>query len=285
MLPEIDLKRGILLMLGSILCFTLMDASAKALTADNPPLMIVWARYAGQVFWTVLLLAPRLPRLLRTRHPGLQLTRSALLFGATLCFVLALSRLPLASAVAVFQVAPLVTALLAVLFLRERVGPRRWAALLVGFAGALVIIRPGADLFDPFALLPMLAATSYAAYAIVTRALGQDEDPMTSFVYTGLFGAAVTSVALLWTWQMPASEDWWLFAALGAIGALGQLLLILALRYAPASTLAPFLYVGLAIATVWGVLFFDEWPDAATLTGAAMIVGAGLFVWYRGRSA
>lgn len=284
-LPLSANSRGIALMLTSILFFTLMDATAKQLTATNPPLMVIWARYAGQVAWTVLILAPRLPRLLRTRNLGLQMGRSVLLFGTTACMYVSLSHLDLAEATAIFQVAPLLTTLLAMAFLHEMVGPRRWIALLVGLVGAVVIVRPGAAVFTPYALLPVAGAFFYSAYAIATRFLSAQESPLTSFVYTALFGTVMASLTLPFVWQTPARGDLVLFGLIGMIGGLGQLFLILALRVSSASVLSPFLYVGLAVASVWGVIFFDTWPDAATWAGAAMIVGAGLFIWWRDRRA
>ncbi len=274
-------RRGILMMLGAIAFFTVMDALAKGLTADNPPMQVVWARYTGQVLWTVILLAPRLPRLMRTRYPGLQLMRSIFVFGATFSFYLALSELELAEATAIFEVAPLITTLLAMIFLGEKVGIRRWLALFCGLIGALVIIRPGFDVFTPYALLPVCAASCYAAFSIATRKLGAEESPWTSFVYTALFGAVVSSLLVIPVWQMPSTGDALLMGLIGLVGGTGQFLLILAFRSAPASLLAPFGYSGLALAALWGVLFFGEWPDIWTWTGATLIIGAGLFVWYR----
>lgn len=274
-------RRGILLMIAAIGFFTLMDALAKGLTERYEPLMVVWARYTGQVAWTLLMLSPILFKVIKTKHIGMQILRSVLLFGATFCFYSGLSGLKLAQATAIFEVAPLILTGLAVLVLKEKVGPRRWAGVAAGMIGALIIIRPGTDVFTPYALYPLGAAFCYSAYAIATRFLGSDESPWTSFVYTGLFGAVAASLIVAPVWETPTLPDAGLMILLGAIGGMAQLLLIFAIRSAPASLLAPFSYVGLALATVWGVLFFNEFPDTYTIIGASVIVGAGLYVWYR----
>ncbi|RED13939.1 DMT family transporter [Pontivivens insulae] len=276
-------RKGILLILASIFFFTIMDATANSLTARHDPIMVVWARYISQVLWTVMLLAPRLPAILPTPHWKLQMLRSMLVFGATISFYFALSGLDLAEATAIFEVNPLIVTLLAIFVLGESVGPRRWFALAAGLIGALIIIRPGLDVFTPYALLPVLAAFFYASYAIATRFLSADENPLTSFVYTGLFGTLVASVLVIPVFEVPGGGDIVLMLGIGLAGGAGQYLLILALRAAPASVLAPMTYFGLALNALWGLLFFAEWPDFWTWIGAIIIVGAGLYVWHRER--
>ncbi len=273
--------KGILLIILAVLLFSIMDTIAKGLTQRYDTLQVVWARYASQTFWAVLILSPRLRAVLATDRLGLQLVRSALLFGATLFFFASLSRLKLAEATAIFEVAPLVITILSVLILKEQVGPRRWAGVLAGLVGALVIIRPGTDVFSPAALLPLAAATCFAGYSIATRFLGQGESPFTSLLYTTLLGTVVASVALPFFWTMPTTGDALVMAGFGAIGMVGQLFLILALGFAPASLIAPFGYFALAFNATWGFLFFAEIPDRFTVAGASIIVGAGLYVWHR----
>jgi drug/metabolite transporter (DMT)-like permease len=273
--------KGILLIVLAVLLFSVMDTIAKGLTQRHDPIQVVWARYASQTFWAVLILSPRLRSVLATDRLGLQLVRSALLFGATAFFFSALARLQLAEATAIFEVGPLVITILSVLILKEKVGPRRWAAVLAGLVGALVIIRPGTDVFQPAALLPLAAATCFAGYSIATRFLGQDESPFTSLLYTTLIGTVVATIALPFFWSTPTTGDAVVMATFGAIGMVGQLFLILALGYAPASLIAPFGYMALAFNATWGFLFFAEVPDRWTIAGAGIIVGAGLYVWYR----
>jgi drug/metabolite transporter (DMT)-like permease len=273
--------KGILLVVLAVLLFSGMDAIAKGLIERNDTILVVWARYASQTFWAVLILSPRLRSVLVTDRLGLQLLRSAFLFGATCFFFLALGRLQLAEATAIFEVAPLIITILSVLILKESVGPRRWVGVLAGLLGALVIIRPGTDVFQPASLLPLAAAACFAGYSISTRFLGQSESPFTSLLYTTLLGTLVASFALPFVWTTPSGADAALMTGIGAIGMLGQLALILALRHAPASLIAPFAYCGLAFNTLWGFVFFAEIPDRWTVLGGSIIVGAGLYVWHR----
>ena len=276
--------QGIVLMILAIFFFSIMDVLAKALSEENDSIMVVWARYAGQTFWTILFILPSLKTVLRTSVTRLHVLRSVLLFGATASFYVALAGLPIAEATAIFEIAPLVITGLAVVFLGEKVGPRRWAAVAAGLLGALIIIRPGSDVFTPFALLPLLAATCYAAYAIVTRLMPRTESAWTSLFYGGVFGTIISSIIVMPIFAMPESaNDLWLFLLIGPVGAAGQYLLILSLQRAPASLLAPFGYVGLGFSALWGVFIFAEIPDGATILGAGIIVNAGLFVWYRER--
>ena len=273
--------RGVLLYSAAIFLFALMDCVAKWMMDYYEPFMVVWARYASQMFWTIILFAPRLIRLMRTRHLGLQLLRSAFLFGGTICFFSSLNHLKLAEAVAIFEVSPLLITAFSVVVLKEVVGIRRWAGVMIGLCGALIIIRPGTEVFQPAALLPVLAATSFAAYTIATRFLGQDEPPATSFIYTTLIGTIVASFLLPGAWTMPQVEHVPVLATFGVIGGIGHYLLIMAFTATQASVLAPFSYFGLVFATVFGLIFFSETPDFWTIIGAAVIVGAGLYVWYR----
>lgn len=274
---------GVALMLTAVFLFSIMDATANALVSRNDPSMVVWARYASQTFWAFLIFAPRLPVLLRTTRPGLQILRSALMFGSTLCFFMALRALPLAEALAIFEVAPLITTGLAVLFLGEKVGPRRAMGVAVGFVGALIIIRPGGDVFTWASFLPMAAAFCFASYAIATRFLREGEPALTSFLYASLCGTLIASLAAPWFWETPSLSDAAVMATFGIIGGMGQYLMILALSRAAASTVAPVAYAGLIFASVWSTAIFGEPPDGPTIFGALVIVGAGLYVWWRER--
>lgn len=280
--------RGIMLMVLAVFCFALMDAVAKLLSTKIDMPTIIWARYAGQFSLTLAALAtlfgPRMILALKTTTPWIHALRSGLLLGATTSFYFALSGLPIAEATAIFEIAPLVITGLAVFFLGEHVGLRRWLAVGAGLLGALIIIRPGSEVFTIYAILPLIAASCYAGYTIATRFLGSDESAWTSLFYGGILGTIVTSILVMPGWQMPWDPvTLILLLLIGPIGGGGQLFLILALRHAPASLLAPFGYCGLAFATIWGVLIFNEWPDGPTVLGAAIIVGAGLFVWARER--
>lgn len=273
--------QGILLMLGAIFFFSTMDATAKALMERYAPMQVVWARYAGMMTVVAILLAPRLGPLLRTRHLGLQLLRSGFLFAATLCFFTAISHMDIAAATAVMQVHPVILTLGAAVLLREPLGPRRLFGIAAALVGALIVIRPGSDIFTLTALLPLLGGVFYASYALTTRFLGRDEPILTSFLYTAIIGTLVASMLTVPVWSIPGPTDAAMFLGLGAIGAAGQFLLIRSLTLAEAGAVAPFGYAGVVFATCWGVFAFGEVPDAWTILGALVIVGAGVYVWHR----
>jgi drug/metabolite transporter (DMT)-like permease len=273
--------QGIVLMLAAILLFSSMDATAKLLMDRYAPMQVVWARYAGMMLVVALVLAPRLGPLLRTRRPGLQLLRSALLFAATFCFFTALGHMPIAAATAVMQIHPVILTLGAALVLREPLGPRRLSGVVAALAGALIVIRPGADVFSWAAIMPLLGGMFYASYALTTRFLGRDEPILTSFLYTAIVGTVAASALTVPAWTAPTLSDAALFVLIGAIGAGGQFLLIRSLTLAEAGAVAPFGYAGVVYATLWGLVAFGEVPDGWTLAGALVIVGAGVYVWHR----
>lgn len=273
--------RGILFMLGAIFLFSLMDAQAKALSARYETLQVIWARYAGQMAVVLVVLAPRVATLMRTRHLGLQLLRSAFLFAATWCFFTALGQMPLASATAVMNIHPVILTLGAALILRERLGPRRLIAIAIALLGALIVIRPGTEVFSTAALLPLGAGVFYASYSLATRFLGRDEPILTSFLYTALIGTIAASILVVPVWQTPDLAGMIAFLAIGITGAAGQFLLIRALTVAEAGAVAPFGYSGVVFSTIAGFVFFGEIPDGWTGLGALVIVGAGVYVWHR----
>jgi drug/metabolite transporter (DMT)-like permease len=268
-------------MLGAIFLFSTMDALAKGLMARYEPMQVVWARYAGMMAVVTVILAPRLGPLLRTRRLGLQLLRSAFLFAATFSFFTAISHMNIGAATAVMQVHPVILTLGAALLLREPLGPRRIFGIGAALAGALIVIRPGADIFSWAALMPLLAGLFYASYALTTRFLGRDEQILTSFLYTAIIGTIVASVLTVPVWQTPGLADAGFFLLLGSVGAAGQFLLIRSLTLAEAGAVAPFGYAGVVFATLWGYLAFDEVPDRWTILGALVIIGAGVYVWHR----
>lgn len=273
--------QGIVLMLSAIFLFSAMDALAKMLMARFDVLQVVWARYAGQMFVVALILFPRLPRLIRTQNLGLQLLRSAFLFSATWCFFTSLSFMDIGSATAVMNIHPVLLTLGAALILRERLGIRRIIGIALALTGALIILRPGTEVITWSSLLPLAAGFCYASYALTTRFLGRDEPILTSFLYTALIGTVAASVLVVPVWQPPEASDWGIFLVLGIIGAAGQFLLIRSLTVAEAGAVAPFGYAGVVYSTIWGLTVFSEVPDAATVLGAVVIVGAGVYVWNR----
>ncbi|MCY4453629.1 MAG: DMT family transporter [Immundisolibacterales bacterium] len=261
-----------------------MNALAKYLASDYPVWQVVWARFLGHLIWMTLFFWPRRGfAFLRTARPTTQAVRSLVFFIANVCFITALPFVDLATASAVMFTAPIIVTALAVPLLRERVGWRRWTAVAVGFAGALVIIRPASTLFDPWALLVLVSASYYAVYQIWTRRLTLVDSPETLIVYTAAAGALVTTVAFPWFARMPASVgDLAAFAALGLVGALAHLCIVQALKRAPVSTISPIGYFELVTAVLFGYAVFGELPDAATWAGAALIVASGAWIAFRG---
>lgn len=274
-------NRAILLMITAILCFTLMDACAKALAPRIGILPTVWARYSGQMLLVLILVAPRLHNVVRTTRPWLQFMRSVLLMSATAFFFTGISLIPLTDAAALMAVNPVLITLGAAMFLGEPLGPRRIGGIAVALVGAMIIMRPGSAVFSPAALFPLAAAVCYSAYSLLTRRLGAGEDVWTSLFYTGLVGTILLSLAVPFAWQTPDAVAWGLIGLITLFGTFGQLALIRAFSMGEASMLAPYSYTGLVFAALWGALLFAELPDLWTVVGALVIAGAGLYVWHR----
>lgn len=273
--------RAILLAIAAIFCFGIMDISVKAVSPLTGPIPALWARYAGQMLIVLVLVAPRLRSVAHSQYPKLQVARSVLLMLATFFFFLALGRIGLAEATAVMSMNPLLITLGGALFLGEALGPRRIIAILIALIGALIVIRPGSDVFQAASLLPLIAAFCFASYTLITRRLGPDEDVWTSLFYTGLVGSVVLTAIVPFHLAPLTPTAIALLCVIGAAGTLGQLMLIRALSMAEAGMLAPFNYSGLVFAVIWGVVLFGEVPDALTVLGALVIAGAGIYVWHR----
>ncbi|MEM7242605.1 MAG: DMT family transporter [Pseudomonadota bacterium] len=279
--PKNTMAQAALLMVVAVLFFSMMDAVARGLARDVHPFEVVWGRYTFQTLFSVIFLAPQLHIYIKTSNLGLQFTRSLFLFGGTFFFFTALSHLSLAMTTAIFEIAPLLITVLAIFVLGEKVGAYRIAAVLIGLMGTLIIIRPTSAAFEPTLLLPIAAAACYAAYAISTRVLGDADPEWTSFLYTAVIGTVIAAIVVPLYWTGP---DLWSFARMALMGIFGSFahyLLILAFTRGEASYIAPFGYFGLVFNATWGFLFYAERPDLFVIIGAVIIVGAGLFVWYR----
>jgi drug/metabolite transporter (DMT)-like permease len=265
----------------AVLFLTFLDVLAKDLATRYDPIQVVWARFMSQTGIVFALLAPRLHILMRTKHLGSQIIRSIFMLGATVAFFISLKHLPLVTTTAVFEVAPLLITVAAFLFLGERFGIRRWIGVGIGMLGAMIIIRPGSDVFQWMSLVPLIAALCFAGYAIVTRMVGQDESPWTSLLYSALIGALVVSFVVPSVWIAPKGWDIFKMIAIGGVGAIGHFLLIRSFTLAEASFLAPIGYLSLVYTTFWGFFLFAETPDLYVILGAAIVVCAGLYVWHR----
>lgn len=272
---------GILFMLLAIFCFTLMDATVKSMVDRYPAPMLVWIRFLGQFLLVLFLLRHRFLSHLRTKHLGVHIARAVTQIGSTALFFTSLAYIGLAEATALIDTNPVFITLGAALFLGEKLGPRRIFGIFAALCGALIILRPGATVFSPAAILPLIGAISYAANALITRWIGPKESAWTSMVFTSVICTALASLALPFFWVPITSTDLPRFALVGLLGTVAQLCIIRAFTLAEASSVAPFAYAGILFATVWGILFFGNYPDHWTVIGALVIVAAGLYVWHR----
>jgi drug/metabolite transporter (DMT)-like permease len=274
-------NRAIAMMILGLFCFSLMDVGVKALAPKVGVLPALWARYSGQMLLVLILVAPRLKTVVRTKYPRLQFLRSLLLMGATAFFFTGISLIPLSDAAALMSVNPVLITLGAALFLGESLGKRRIIGIGVAMIGAIVVLQPGSSVFSLNALLPLAAAVCYSGYALLTRRVGPDEDVWTSLFYTGLVGTVILSLLVPFAWVTPDLTAIGLMGLMAVCGTVGQLLIIRSFSTGEAAMLAPFAYTSLIFAAVWGTVLFREWPDIWTITGALVIAAAGLYVWHR----
>jgi drug/metabolite transporter (DMT)-like permease len=276
---------GIALMCGAVACFAFLDTTAKYLSLSMGTLQIVWARYTGGFLFPLIVSNPwTRPGLIRTTRPVLQIGRSMLLLGSTLCNFAALRYLQLDEAIALVFSTPFFVAALSGPMLGERVRWRRWTAIAVGFVGVVVIARPGAGTFQPAALLSLAAAVFYALYSIITRILARTDDNDTTLFYSNLVGAVALLPVVPFVWTTPTDPlVIALMVASGAMGSAGHYLLIAAHRLAPAAVLSPFIYTEIVLVIALGFLVFGDVPNRWTLTGGAIVVGSGLYIIHRER--
>lgn len=277
--------RGILFMILATLCLASMDAVSKILVADHAVAQLLWVRHAFLVICCLLWFGPaRMARAITaSKRPLVQSIRVTVLIVEMGLFMLAVRFLPLADTHAILAASPLIVTALAWPLLGEPVGLRRWLAVCAGFLGVLLIIRPGFGVFEPAALIPLLGASLWGLYQVLTRLTARDDSGEIAFIYLVVWGFGLTSLALPWVWQMPTLAEWPLFLAISILGALGHICLLAALRAAPASSLQPFSYCLILWAVVFGVLLFGDVPDIWVISGALIVVASGLYTWHRER--
>jgi len=269
-------------MCAATVMFSLLNAAAKYLSPDFPMAQLVWARTAGHLGFVVAAFGPHHGRrLFVTRHPTSQLLRSLLLLASTAFNFAALRWVGLATAATINFTSPSIVALLAAPMLGERVGARRWAAIAIGFLGALVVVRPGADAAQLAALLSLGTAVCYAFYQLLTRRVVATDSPETTAGYSALVGTVVASAVVPFVWQTPSSTLALLvMLSMGLSGGLGHYFVARAYLWAPASVVSPFGYVQLLGAASTGYLIFGDVPTASLWVGAVLIIGSGLFIAY-----
>ena len=273
---------GIGLFVLAVFLFSCLDATAKLASASLPTLQFVWVRFIGHLAVAVVMfLAIRGARMPRSGALGRQMLRSSLLLGATFCNFTALRYLQLAETTSIFFCVPLLVALLAQPFVGERVGLHRWLAILVGFAGILIVVRPGAGIMHWAVLFSLGASFFTAFYQIATRQLAAIDDAFTTSTLTPVVGAVILLPLMPATWQTPTTGYEWVLLGLGALfGGIGHYIFIQAHRFAPAAVLSPFMYVQIVFMTTLGYVLFDDMPDTWVFVGAGIVIASGLYLWY-----
>ena len=269
--------KGISLIVLATLLFATHDALSKYLSGIYPVIMVVWVRY---LLHTLLMAGIFMPSaglpVLRTRRPGLQALRAACLLATSLLFTSALLFIPLAEATAVNFFAPLLVTALSVTLLGESVTRGQWVAVLVGFLGVMIIVRPGGELFTPAVLLPLGSAMCFACYQLLTRLVSAHDSPTTSNFFAGLFNTLLMSALVPFFWQTPQLKHLPFMLALGACGMVAHLLLTQAFRFAAPAMLAPFGYCQIVFAGLLGFVVFSQAPSLTAQLGIAVICLSGL---------
>jgi drug/metabolite transporter (DMT)-like permease len=277
---------GIGLMLGAMASLPFIDVLAKFLGQQGVPvLQIVWARLMfGAAVTLPFALRHTTPKGLFPKRPFYHALRASFLILATFTFFLSLQYLPIADALAIFFVQPLVVTVLSALILKEHISPTRWAAVAVGFIGTMIIIRPGFAALNPGSLLALAAGTFLAIYFVMTRRISGQAPAMLTTFQTNATGAALLSLITPLVWLPPTPNQWLMFASLGTIATFGHFLIVRAYDFAEASLLAPFAYTEMIVATFVGWYFFNDLPDRWTILGVSILIACALYISYSERS-
>ena len=257
----------------------IMDGFAKYLSSDLPVLQITWARY----FFTVAFTFPIMfffyrNQLKWSEKPKLQFLRGLILLTANICFFYSISVISLAKALTLAFVAPLIVTAFSPIFLSEKVGLRRWLAVIIGFIGSLVVIRPGFVEINLASLAALGTGVMYGFYLIITRKLSTSDNPLLTLLLTGVVGAIIISIVMPFVWVKPTLNQWSMMAAIGIFACVGHLFLILSLKYADASKLAPLSYFEIITNIIIGYYFFSDFPDNWTFLGLFIIVISGIYI-------
>ena len=257
----------------------IMDGFAKYLSSDLPVLQITWARY----FFTVAFTLPIMffffrKNLVWTDKPKLQLIRGLILLTANVCFFYSISIISLAKALTLAFIAPLIVTAFSPIFLGEKVGYRRWSAVIIGFIGSMVVIRPGFVEINLASLAALGTGVMYGFYLIITRKLSSSDNPLLTLLLTGVVGSIIISFVMPFVWIKPTLNQWSIMAAIGIFACVGHLFIILSLKYADASKLAPFSYFEIVTNIIIGYYFFSDFPDKWTFLGLFIIILSGIYI-------
>ena len=271
--------KAIILNLSAWVMLPVMDGFAKYLSADLPILQITWARY----FFTVFFILPIMflffnKQLVWTDKPKLQFVRGLILLCANVCFFYSISVISLAKALTLAFIAPLIVTALSPFLLGENVGVRRWTAVIIGFIGSLVVIRPGFVELNLASLAALSTGVMYGFYLIITRKLSTSDNPLLTLLLTGVVGAVIISCVMPFVWVQPTVNQWSMMAGIGVFACIGHLFLILSLKYADASKLAPFSYFEIITNIIIGYYFFGNFPDNWTFFGLFIIILSGIYI-------
>ena len=268
---------GIAMAIAAVAGFAVLDTSTKFVSASVPVLMALWVRYMFQAVATTALVLPMRGRsVLRTAHPKFQFLRGVLLMMSSLLAFFSLKYMPVGEFTAIAMISPLVITLLAAVALKEHVSIARWLLVLGGFAGTMIIIRPGHANFAWTMLLPLGLVVTNALFQVLTSKMARTEDPVTMHIYTGWVGSILITIFLPFVWvPLPTVELWGWLLLMGLAATLGHFMLILAYQRAPAATLTPYLYTGIGFAMLGGCLVFSHVPDTWSIIGMVMIAVCG----------
>ena len=274
--------KAITLNLSAWVMLPIMDGFAKYLSSTLPVLQITWSRY----FFTVVIVLPIMffffkKNLKWTEKPKLQLIRGLLLFCANILFFYSISVISLAKALTLAFIAPLIVTILSPILLNEKVGFRRWAAVIIGFIGSLIVLRPGFVEINLASVAALGTGFLYGIYLIVTRKLHNSDHPLLTLLLTGVVGAIIGSMIVPTVWVQPTITEWYMMFAIGFFASIGHLLLILSLRYADASKLAPFGYFEIITNIIIGYYYFNHFPDNWTFLGLFVIITSGIYIFRR----
>lgn len=271
-------------MAAGMFLFSAVDAMGKLLTDTLHPVQIVWCRQLGLLFGVFILIAIKGRVVLHSKYPRLQIGRGVLAAISATLFIVGVSYVPLADAVAISFVAPFMVTLMGALILREPVGIRRWSAVSIGFIGTLIVMRPGLGIMHPAAGFVIIAATAFALRQILSRYLAAGDKTQTTVAYTAIVSAFLLSLPLPFVWQTPQTAlEIWLLVAIAVIAAFAETLVIMALDTAQAVVVAPVQYSLIIWGTFYGFVIFGQLPDGWTWVGTAVIVATGLYTLNRER--
>ena len=274
--------KAIILNLSAWAMLPVMDGFAKYLSSTLPVLQITWSRY----FFTVVIVLPIMLIFFRknltwTEQPKLQLIRGLLLFCANILFFYSISIISLAKALTLAFIAPLIVTGLSSFLLGEKVGIKRWTAVIIGFIGSLIVIRPGFVEINLASIAALGTGVMYGFYLIVTRKLHNSDNPLLTLLLTGVVGAILGSMIMPTVWVQPTINEWYMMFAIGFFASIGHLFLILSLRYADASKLAPFGYFEIVPNIIIGYFFFNHLPNQWHFIGLFIIISSGVYIFRR----